>query len=182
MPQSTVVRVLCLVTALLMAGSLNVLAQQAEESQEAPLTVAVSEASPGTVVYVSLRFNATDPLLLVQQIRTTVCFPGDVFAFENFFLNQDTAAVGAEAQHELEESPECTRLSLEITFRTPPPTGFIGNLEFRVSGSAPVGSEAGMKIESELIGQGGANITSLANEVVEIIEPVSVFACFFYLH
>ena len=181
MPRSTVGRILGLVIALLMTGSLNLLAQQAEESQQGPLTVSISEASPGTVVYVSLRLNATDQLLLVQQIRTTVCFPGDAFAFENFFLNQETAA-GAEAQHELEESPECTKLSLEIAFRTPPKTGFLGNLEFRVNGTAPVGSEAEVKIETELTGQGGAKVTSLANEVVEIIEPVSLFACFFYMH
>ena len=161
---------------------MNGSAQQREESEEASIALSTADASPGGVAYVSLRFNSSDTVPLIQQIQTTVCFPGHLLEFENFFLDQTIEAVGAQVTPHLEESAECTRLTLPITFRDYPKPGLLGSLEFRVNLDAPTGSKVEVKAESELTGADGRVATSTDDVTLEIIDPVSIFACFFYMH
>ena len=82
----------------------------------------------------------------------------------------------------LEESAECTRLILPITFKALPKPGLLGSIEFRVNLDAPTVSKVEIKAESELTEADGRVATSANDATLEIIDPVSIFACFFYMH
>ncbi len=173
---------LCLVILLILVESMSAFAQEREESEEASIVLSTADASPGGVGYLSLRFDSSDRVPSIQQIQTTVCFPGDLLEFENFFLGQTVEAAGAEVKHHLEESVDCTRLILQITFKAFPKLELLGSLEFRVNIEAPIGDRVEVKVESELTGEEGRVATSAAYVTIGIIDPVSIFACFFYMH
>ena len=180
--QSRVPLILCLVILLLLSGSMTASAQRGEESEEASIALTTADASPGGVAYVSIRFDSSDTVSLIQQIQTTLCFPGNLLEFENFFLGPAAEAAGAEVTPHLEESAECTRLILPITFEAIPKPGLLGTLEFRVNLDAPTPSNVEIQAEAAFSGAEGRVATSADDVTFEIIEPVSVFACFFYMH
>ena len=67
---------------------MSAFAQQREKSEEASIALSTADASPGGVGYLSLRFGSSDRVPSIQQIQTTVCFPGDLLEFENFFWTE----------------------------------------------------------------------------------------------
>ena len=173
---------LCLVILLILVESMSAFAQQREKSEEASIALSTADASPGGVGYLSLRFESSDRVPSIQQIQTTVCFPGDLLEFENFFLDRTVEAAGAEVKHYLKESADCTKLILQISFKAVPKPGLLGSLEFRVNLDAPIGEEVEVKAESELTGEEGRVAISADYVTIEIVHPVSIFACFFYMH
>ncbi len=173
---------LCLVILLILVGSMSAFAQEREESEEASIVLSTADASPGGVGSLSLRFDSSDRVPSIQQIQTTVCFPGDLLEFENFFLNRTVEAAGAEVTHHLKESDDCTRLILQISFKAVPQPGLLGSFEFRVNLDAPIDEVVEVKAESEFTGEEGTVATSAAYVTMGIIHPVSIFACLFYMH
>ena len=160
--------------------------QEGEEEISLELTSAL-DVLPGQDFFVSLTLlQAPQAKPSVREVTGTLCFSDRLLEFMDAKLSAVGESAGGHVSHELhelEDSADCKKLDLKITFDRPPRGGVIASLQFGVLLEVSTGQKTDLNGDFNVATVEGQILSRAVTGKVEIfLEPLPIFACFFYMH
>ena len=157
---------------------------QVEAPQDVIVELGWTLAVPGTEARVPLVIYLEEESPAISEITARVCVSEEFVDFIK--LEPGLGAQKAEAEvtgQWGEKGQACVPLTVQASFAKPPETGTVANLVFQVKSEAPVDQSIGLEGEYRItLASGETRDVLPSTGEIQVVEVISIFACFFYMH
>lgn len=163
---------------------LGLVVGQVEAPQDLIVELGSTQAVPGTQAIVPLVIYLEEESPTISEITARVCVSQEFVDFIK--LEPGFGAQKAEAEvtgQWGEKGQACVPLTVQVSFVKPPETGTVANLVFQIKSEAPVDQSIRLEGEYRITLASGETRDALPSTgEIQVVEVISIFACFLYMH